>query len=98
MKYLVIILTALLLSSAAPLPTALPPATIRTQPRSSIVVPQRPSQVEISAVVYGSYPGGLTGPIGEYTAVGASLGEATGNAQQLEADIRAQATAQAVQP
>lgn len=54
--------------------------------------------VEIRATVEGSYPGGLTGPIGEYTAYGASLGEATSNAQQLEAGIRAQATAQAVRP
>ena len=54
--------------------------------------------IEISATVEGSYPSGVVGPIGEYTAVGASLGEATSNAQQREAGIRAQATAQAVRP
>jgi hypothetical protein len=54
--------------------------------------------VEIRATVEGSYPSGVVGPIGEYTAVGASLGEATSNAQQREAGIRTQATAQAVRP
>lgn len=91
-KVIIIILAALLLSSAAPRPAALPPATIHAR------AAEQPSQVQISAVVYGSYPGGLTGPIGEYTAVGASLGEATANAQSLEQQIRAQATAQAVHP
>lgn len=76
-----ILLAALLLSSAAPMPPA-----------------ARPSQVTISAVVYGEYPSGIIGPIGEYTAVGASLGEATTNAQQLEQQIRTTATAQAVRP
>lgn len=79
MKYLLILLAALLLSSAAPLP-------------------ERPSQVTISAVVYGEYPGGIIGPLGEYTAVGASLGDATANAQILEQQIRTTATAQAVRP
>jgi hypothetical protein len=81
MKYLLILLAALLLSSTAPLPVA--------------AVQEQPSQVTISATVYGSYPSGVTGPIGEYTAVGASLGEATANAQQLEQQIRTTATAQA---
>jgi hypothetical protein len=81
MKYLLILLAALLLSSATPVPAA--------------AVQERPSQVTISAVVYGTYPSGVTGPIGEYTAVGASLGEATTNAQALEQQIRTTATAQA---
>lgn len=84
MKYLLILLAALLLSSATPAP--------------AVAVQERPSQVTISAVVYGTYPGGLIGPIGEYTAEGESLGEATANAQMLEQQIRMTATAQAVQP
>jgi hypothetical protein len=77
-KIALILLASLLLSSAAPQPVA-PVA--------------RPSTVEIHAVVYGTFPSGVTGPIGEYTAIGGSLGEATTNAQQLEEQIRITATA-----
>lgn len=92
-RVILIVLAALLLSSATPAQVAaLPPATIHAP------TVEHPSQVTISATVYGVYPGGLAGPIGEYTAVGTSLGEATSNAQILEAQIRTTATAQAVRP
>ncbi len=111
MKHIIIlIIAAVLLSGSAPATVAAPapvpastcwagPPLVYTAGMTRCwrgvpyVVP-----VEISATVEGSYPSGVTGPIGEYTAVGASLGEATSNAQQREAGIRAQATAQAVRP
>lgn len=97
-KTALILLFALLLSSAAPAPSNLPLAVVRLAPRSSVVVPRQPGRVEIHGMVEGAYPGGLVGPIGEYTAYGASLAEATINAQQLEQQIRTTATAQAVRP
>ncbi len=39
----------------------------------------------IHGVVEGTYPSGVVGPIGEYTAVGSSLGEATTNSAAARA-------------
>lgn len=106
MKHIIILLiAAVLLAGSAPAPAAAPAACWPGVP-AVYTAGQVPCwrgvpfvlPVEIRATVEGSYRGGLTGPIGEYTAYGASLGEATANAQQREAGIRAQATAQAVRP
>lgn len=89
-KLILIVLAAILLSSGAPMePPALPPATIHLVPRAAVV---------ISGVVEGHTSGGSPAPIGEYTAYGASPAEAAANAEQLEAQIRMTATAQATRP
>jgi hypothetical protein len=96
----ILILAALLLSSAAPLPTppALPPARIVVRRPSSVVVLQPTPAVTISGVVNGFTSGGSPAPIGVYTAYGATLQEALSNAQALEQDVRARATETAVRP
>jgi len=101
MKYLLIIIAAVLLSSAAPSPSALPRAVVHVPPRAAVVVPRQPAPtpaVTIAGTVDGFTSGGSPAPIGAYTAYGATLAEATINAQALEADVRARATAQAVRP
>lgn len=105
-RIITLIIAAVLLAGSAPAPAAAPAAACWPGVPTVYVTGQAPCwrgvpfvlPVEIRATVEGSYPSGLVGPIGEYTAYGASLGEATANAQQLELNIRAQATAQAVRP
>ncbi len=96
MKHLIIILAALLLVSARPLPTppALPPARMLVAPRSAVVAPQQPI-VTISGDVFGTTSGG-SAPIGAYTAYGTTRAEALQHAEQLEQQIRQTATAQHV--
>jgi hypothetical protein len=101
MKLIPIALLALLLVSTAPLPDsrpALPPATLRIVHRAAARQPQPTPAVTISGEVTGQHRLGYAVPLGVYTAYGATLGEATQHAEQLEQQIRAQATAQAVAP
>ena len=81
-KLVLIMLTALLLGGAAP-----------------VLNGERVQRVEGSYQIYGTVEGrhrlGITVPLGEYTATGATLEEAVANAHEHEAQIRAAATAQA---
>lgn len=65
---------------------------------SSAPLPEPPGQYEVRGTVYGIVSSGSSAPIGEYTAIGTTLGEATHNAELLEQQIRTTATAQAVRP
>lgn len=92
MKYIMILLAALLLVSAAPEPMPRPAQTVLH------ISPAAQTSYSIHGVVSGTHRLGYSVPLGEYTAYGATLAEATINASALEAGIRAQATAQAVRP
>lgn len=98
MKYLTIILAALLLVGARPLPASpsLPPARIAVPARPAVVVLQPTPAVTIAGTVEGRTSGGSPAPLGVYIAYGATIGEATAHAEQLEAEIRMTATAQHV--
>jgi hypothetical protein len=78
-KLVLIMLTALLLGGATPLPT---PQAVQ-------------GSYEIHGTVEGRHRLGIIVPLGEYTARGATLAEAEANAREREAQIRATATAQA---
>jgi hypothetical protein len=95
MKYLILILAALTLISARPLPTppVLPVARIVLAPRAQ--PPVATPGVVISGDVIGRTPGGQSAPIGSYVAYGATRAEALQNAEALEQQVRAEATARA---
>ena len=81
-KLVLIMLTAVLLSGATPLP-------------SHQRVQRVQGSYRIYGTVEGRHRLGFTVPLGEYTASGATLHEALTNAREREAQIRAMATAQA---
>lgn len=102
MKFVFLALAAFTLVSAAPLPApapALPPATIRiTHYALRITQQPTPPAFTITGTVEGQHRGGYSVPLGVYTAYGSTLAEANQHAEQLEQQIRVQATAQAVRP
>jgi hypothetical protein len=81
-KIVLILLAAALLGGSAPAPVR--PLAQRAQ-----------RTYQIHGTVNGFTSGGSPAPIGAFTAYGATLSEAMVNAQQLEAQVRATATAQA---
>jgi hypothetical protein len=62
---------------------------------SSAPMPEPPGQYEVHGTVYGIVSSGSSAPIGEYTAIGTTLSEATRNAELLEEQVRLTATANA---
>lgn len=102
MKYIVLLLAALLLTSVAPLPAApaLPPARIALQSACAraVVPSSSPPAFVVRGTLEGPYHSGIVGPLGIYEGYGDTLAQATINAE-CEADkIRVSATAQAAQP
>lgn len=101
MKFIICLLSALLLSAARPLaPHALPPAIVHAAPRSPIVVPRQPAPTPAAVIINGQVHGhtsyGSPAPLGLYAARGATIGEATINAEILEAQVAAEYAAQHV--
>lgn len=98
MKYTILLLAALSLISAAPLPAAaLPPARIALQSACAraTVPSSSPPAFTVRGTLMGPYRSGIVGPLGIYEGYGDTLAQATINAECEAEKIRASATAQA---